>query len=443
MSIPTVWLKEVWRTAALVSVLLALGVMTGHPALFLLFGALAYLAWHYRNLLRLDRWLREGRNFQPPMARGVWGEVFHDLYRLQLRHRKRKRKLARFLARFREATAVWPDAAVVLDKRGAIEWANARASELLGLSLPRDIGRRVTFLLRHPAFAPFLESGISAESVELPSPVNPEIHLSLHVLPFGKKQQRLLIARDVTHVRRLEQVRRDFVANVSHELRTPLTVLSGYLETLSDAADECPPHWAPSLHQMHEQAARMQRIVNDLLLLARLEVETEAPAQEVVRVPKMLEAIAHEARALSGERGHRISVQAESLDLLGNPSELRSAFTNLVVNAVQYTPPGGAIDIRWYQDGSGAHLEVSDTGVGVEPQHIPRLTERFYRVDVARSRQSGGTGLGLAIVNHVLQRHHATLHIESVPGKGSTFRCDFPVTRIAQPLALAAVTQAS
>jgi two-component system phosphate regulon sensor histidine kinase PhoR len=426
----TLWFKEAWRIAALGLLLTAVGFAVGHVTLLLLVGLVSYIAWHYFNLVRLERWLKQGKKFEPPSGYGIWDELFNDIYRLQVRNRKRKRKLARFLQRFREATAVWPDAAVILDKREAIEWANARASELLGLELPHDVGQPITYLVRHPAFIAFLERGSPAQSLEIPSPTDPDVHLLLHVLPFGKKQQRLLTARDITRLHRLEQVRRDFIANVSHELRTPLTVLAGYLETLTDAADELPEGWAHSLQLMQEQTARMQRIVNDLLLLARLEAEDQQPVQEAIRVPKMLEAIACEAQALSGTRAHHITLEAQEVDLHGNAGDLRSAFTNLVMNAVQYTPPRGTIRIRWYSDERGAHMEVSDTGVGIEPQHIPRLTERFYRVDVARSRQSGGTGLGLAIVNHVLQRHDAQLHIESVPGKGSSFRCDFPPSRV-------------
>jgi two-component system phosphate regulon sensor histidine kinase PhoR len=426
-----VWAKEALRIGGILALAALAGASIGHPTAAALAAALGYLGWHLFHLNRLHRWLSEDKKFQPPEARGAWGQVFNDIYRLQASNRKRKRKLARYLRRFQEATSAWPDGAVVLDEQGTIEWANPRARALLGLRIPQDIGRRVTYFVRHPGFSMFLSTGGGAEPLQLPSPVDPELHLAVYILPYGKKQQRLLIARDVTHVRRLEQVRRDFVANVSHELRTPLTVLNGYLETLNEAIDEFPPGWADSLGAMHKQAARMRRIVEDLLLLARLEAEGEGPSAETVPVPDLLAAIVEEARRFSGDLGHRITLESQPLALIGSPGEIRSAFSNLVNNAVQYTPPNGEIRIRWSADDDGAHLEVTDTGPGIEAHHIPRLTERFYRVDVGRSRESGGTGLGLAIVKHVLQRHDAQLQIESIPGHGSTFRCDFPNWRVA------------
>ena len=415
------------------------GMPFGISLLLVLASSVGYLAWHISNLNRLQRWLKEGKRFEPPNARGIWGEVFNDIYRLQLRNRKRKRKLARYLKRFQEATAVWPDAVVIIDGSDAIEWANAKARDLLGIRLPQDAGRPVTFLLRDPWISRFLATGDPVEILQVPSPVRLGVTLALHVLPYGKKQQRLLVARDVTRLVKLEQVRRDFVANVSHELRTPLTVFNGYLETLSDAVEEHPQGWAESLQAMQQQAKRMQNLVQDLLMLAHIEAEGREPLQKRVAVRDILESVRDEAQRLSGERSHRITLEAEDADLMGNASELRSAFSNLVVNAVQYTPAGGDIRIRWASDAEGAYLEVQDTGVGIEAVHLPRLTERFYRVDVGRSRDRGGTGLGLAIVKHVLQRHDATLHVESAPGRGSLFRCRFPEERVALPIATDAV----
>jgi two-component system phosphate regulon sensor histidine kinase PhoR len=426
-----IWAKEALGIVAVVALAALGGALAGQPLAAGLVAALAYFGWHLLQLQRLHGWLREGKKLHPPEGRGVWGEVFDEIYRLQLTNRKRKRKLARYLRRFQDATAAWPDGAVVLDEHGTIEWANPRARALLGLRIPQDVGRRVTYFVRHPRFSVFLSAGGGAEPLQLPSPVDPDVQLAVYILPYGKRQQRLLIARDVTRVRRLEQVRRDFVANVSHELRTPLTVLNGYLETLNEAIDEFPPSWADSLGAMQKQAARMGRIVEDLLLLARLEAEGEGPSAETVSVPEVLGAVVEEARRFSGDLGHDITLEAEPLGLRGSAGELRSAFSNLVNNAVQYTPANGHIGIRWYADEDGAHLEVSDSGPGIEAHHIPRLTERFYRVDVGRSRDSGGTGLGLAIVKHVLQRHDAELRIDSAPGRGSTFRCDFPSERVA------------
>ncbi len=432
------WTAEFWRIGGVVLLALLIGLLAGHVAFFLFLGTLSYLVWHLVNLFRLERWLREGKKFQPPDAAGIWGEVYHHFYRLQQRNRKRKRKLAAILNQFQEAAAALPDAAVVLRASGEIEWFNEAATRLLGLRA-QDVGQRVVNLVRHPAFTKLFASGTSgpsgpgAEPSEFPSPVDGQLTLVARVVPYGK-DQRLLVARDVTRLQRLEQMRRDFVANVSHELRTPLTVVTGFLETMNDGTSPDTPQWARSLQLMQQQTRRMQRIVNDLLLLARLETENRISRPAPVAVPALLAAIQEEALALSGEKAHVIRLEAEpSLWLQGSEEELRSAFSNLVFNAVQYTPDGGEILIRWHADDAGVHLAVKDAGVGIPAHHIPRLTERFYRVDVGRSRASGGTGLGLAIVKHVLGRHEGRLRIESALDKGSTFTCDFPPSLMLQP----------
>ncbi len=402
------------------------GLIAGHIALALLLALFVYLVWHLVQLFRLERWLREAKKLQPPDSWGIWGDVFHHIYRLQQRNRKRKRQLAAMLDRFQEATTAMPDATVVLRTNGEIEWFNDAAERLLGLRSPQDVGQRFTNLVRDPVFIRYLAGDDYAESVEFPSPIDKQMMLAVHIVPYGK-EERLLLARDITRLHKLEQVRRDFVANVSHELRTPLTVMAGFLETLADENDECARKWKRSLHLMTQQSGRMQRIVDDLLLLSRLEIDKPTHANDPVAVPGMLAGIREDALALSGERHHRIALEADAeLWVRGNEEELRSAFSNLVFNAVQYTPERGEVHMRWYADATGAHLEVRDTGVGIEAHHIPRLTERFYRVDVGRSRGSGGTGLGLAIVKHVLNRHNAKLRIASESGKGSTFACDFP-----------------
>ncbi len=420
------WMIELWRAGGLLLTMLIVGWFLGHTLLFVLLGAVGYLAWHLFNLVRLEHWLRVGEKSEPPASTGLWGDVFNEIYRLEMRSRKQQRKLARTLNRFEEAAAALPDGIVVLSTHGIIEWFNNAARDMLGLRLPHDIGQRIANLLRHPDFIELLGATGPSRTIELTSPINGEIMLTAQIVPYGREQH-LLVTRDITRVRHLEQVRRDFVANVSHELRTPLTVLNGFLETLNESHEECPKQWIRSLQLMQQQAERMQRLVNDLLMLSRLELDNKAPNQTPVAVPDMLATIVQEARALSGERKHRITLDAEpGLPLHGNHDELRSAFSNLIFNAVRYTAEGGDIRVRWFSDAQGAHLEVTDTGEGIAPQHIPRLTERFYRVDSARSRESGGTGLGLAIVKHVLTRHGAQLRIESELGKGSTFTCDFP-----------------
>lgn len=411
--------------AGLVLAALVLGLLSGHVLLLLWLTTLGYLAWHLYKLQRLEDWLSTGAGPPPRGGSGVWGEVYYQLYRLRQHHRRRKRTIAQYLHRFREFTAAMPDATVVLRPSGEIEWFNEAAGRLLGLRAPQDIGQRIINLVRHPVFIQHFRAQHFGDPVEFPSPDDEGMILSVSVVPYGKEQL-LLVARDNTRLHKLEQVRRDFVANVSHELRTPLTVISGFLETLADNPKTRAQDRQQALELMSQQTARMQHIVEELLLLARLEADQRPVRLEEVAVPALLHTIHDEARTLSGGK-HDIRLEAEpDLHVRGNPEELRSAFTNLVSNAVRYTPPGGRIVIRWYGDGGGAHFQVEDTGVGIAEHDIPRLTERFYRVDAARSRQSGGTGLGLAIVKHVLERHDATLEISSKLGVGSVFTCSFP-----------------
>jgi two-component system phosphate regulon sensor histidine kinase PhoR len=420
------WTAELRRLFLLLLFALVAGMPLEHPGAFVLVALGLYLSWHLRNLYRLYSWLQDGHRFHPPEASGIWGEVFHLLYRLQLRNRKRKRRLTGLIKRFQEATAAMPDATVILDADGTIEWFNGAAQSLLGLQPGRDVGQRILNLIRHPDFTRYLAKGAPNEPMRMPSPLDDGITLNIRVVPYGR-EQRLLIARDVSQQQRLEQMRRDFVANVSHELRTPLTVVSGFLETLTDDDEHYPPHTARSLELMQQQTWRMQHIVEDLLLLSRLETDSSRPPHQVVAVPAVLSMIEEGVEPLIEQKGQHFTLECESgLWIYGAEKELYSAFSNLVTNAVRYTPEGGSINVRWFRDEAGAHLEVSDTGVGIAPQHIPRLTERFYRVDVGRSRDVGGTGLGLAIVKHVVSRHDGTLRISSTLNRGSTFSIDFP-----------------
>lgn len=420
------WIGEAWRAGLLLGGALFVGWLMGRPETLLLIAMTGYLAWHLRNLYRLERWYHKRKHFHPPQASGIWGEVFHDIYLLQQRNRKRKRKLARMLSRFNESTSAMPDATVVLTEDEQIEWFNKAAERYLGLNPKKDVGQRIDNLLRHPSFVNFLARGDFAKPLELPSPMGNELTLSIRVVPYGNRR-RLLVARDITRMKHLERVRQDFVANVSHELRTPLTVIAGYLENMADAGDECAGRWGKSIAQMQEQSRRMIRIVEDLLALSRLEADNGAPPHDPVSVPAMLAAIREEAVALSGEAAHDIRLDADqSLWLRGGEKVLYGVFSNLIFNAVQYTPPGSVIRIRWYREGEHLYLDVRDSGDGISAQHIPRLTERFYRVDPGRSREHGGTGLGLAIVKHGLERHGGWLEVESRLGEGSLFRCVFP-----------------
>ena len=422
------WLVEVRRIALGALVLFAVGYLVGSPAVALLAGAIAYLAWHLRQLYLVQQWMAHRKQRPRPEARGVWVPVLDSLERLNRQSRKRKRRLRNFVRRFEHAAAAFPDAAVVLRIDGGIVWLNAAATELLGLRHPQDLNHPVVNLVRNPLFVDYLEQGSFEEPLAMPSPVDDGAHILVRIVPYGS-DRRLMLARDITRLNRLEQIRKDFVANVSHELRSPLTVIVGYLETLSDD-ERALEHWRRPLTQMSQQAHRMALIVEDLLKLSRIEHSPGEAPKNAVSIAEMLEGVRNDALGLS-ENTHRIHVEAEGgVRLLGDYNELYSAFANLVFNAIQYTPDGGDIWLRWKYSDRGAVLEVEDTGIGVEEHHLPRLTERFYRVDKARSREVGGTGLGLAIVKHVLMRHDATLDVRSQLDAGSTFICRFPASRL-------------
>ena len=410
-----------------------LGAIAGHTLAFLIVGLALYVANALRHLQHLHRWLQSKKQMEIPDAGGVWGDVFDDIRRLEREATRRKDRLTDALARFQGASAAIPDAMVVLSQYDEIEWANQAAERLLGLSWPRDHGQRAVNLLRNPQFTEYLRRGEFAEDLLLQSPVSPELRVSMQIIAYGSSQ-RLLICRDITHLARLEEMRSHFVANVSHELRTPLTVLRGYLEILPSLPHDS-KEFEAYFTNMHEQATRMQRLVDDLLALSRLETSPPHAHETEVDVATMLTGIRSQAHMLSSAGGsaqaHRIEIEAErGLWLRGNPEELHSAFSNLVNNAVRYTPGGGEIRLRWGADAEGAAFSVTDSGEGIAPQHIPHLTERFYRVDSGRSRATGGTGLGLSIVKHILLRHDARLVVDSKLGAGSTFTCRFPPGRV-------------
>ncbi len=338
--------------------------------------------------------------------------------------RVRAQRLATQLRDLRKVACALPDALVLLDPDGCMRWCNPAARYLLGIAWPRDRGLAVAERFGEGEAGAWLRAG-QGDGDDVASPIDAAMRLQLALIPYGE-HRRLLIARDISRVTRLEQVRRDFVANVSHELRTPLTVIHGYLELL-DPGDL--PALAPVLNEMRAQSQRMRQIVEDLLELSRLEMQQHV-AEERVEMAPMLETLRREAEALSQGR-HRIAVEDNTqADLLGSPKDLHSAFSNLVSNAVRYTPEGGAITIRWKRTAAGAEYSVTDTGYGIPAEHLSRLTERFYRVSSSRSRATGGTGLGLSIVKHALNLHDAALRIESAPGKGSTFTCIFDKARL-------------
>ncbi|MEA3639221.1 MAG: phosphate regulon sensor histidine kinase PhoR [Lamprobacter sp.] len=392
----------------------------------LLIGLCVLLARHAWNLFRLARLIRRQHRLVPPFPSGIWGDIYRAIGQYQQRGRKGRKRQLRFFRRFREAANSVPDALVVLDKSRRIEWANPAAQVLMDVHWPPDDGKQLSEVFDHPELASYIVAGEYARPLEVAPTHNRSIMLSIRVAPFGeRKKQRLVVGRDITKVFHLNLIRRDFVANASHELRTPLTVITGFLETLADSAQTPAGHRRP-LNRMQHQAERMRSIIEDLLTLSRLEMDEQAVEVGPVDVPCELEQIVADASALSSGR-HQFQIEIDSdLMLIGKDSELRSAFSNILFNAVKHTPPGSQIQLSWAQTASGPVFRVTDNGPGIAPKHIPRLTERFYRVDKARSRESGGTGLGLAIVKHVLSRHEARLAVASEPGQGTSFSCHFP-----------------
>jgi two-component system phosphate regulon sensor histidine kinase PhoR len=388
------------------------------------------VAYHQRHLSAFRNWLRHPKLESLPRGRGVWEEALAELHRFLRGRDAEHESVVQSLGRFRAAVRALPDGVVILDHENRIEWANPTAAHHLGIDARRDLGQPVVNLVRNPDFVTYLDAGDLREPLVL---ATRDTTLLLRVIEFGE-DQKLLNSRDVTADERIETMRRDFVANVSHELKTPVTVVSGFVETLSDESfPMSPAQRGRYLAMMAEQTRRMQRLVEDLLTLSALE-SSAAPADErPIEMVAFVERLAEEARALSAGR-HRIegSAHGESR-LLGSPTELHSAFSNLISNAVRYTPEGGEVRLAWRLTHDGGVFSVSDSGIGIEARHIPRLTERFYRVDSGRSRATGGTGLGLAIVKHALTRHQAVLDVVSEAGRGSTFSAVFPPGRVLPP----------
>ena len=431
------WTNELWRLGYLVGGLGLLGWVLGEPGWGLAVGLGLFVFIHLRHLRELYVWLTYHPGREPPVGSGVWGDLFDRLYKYQKSQRLTQQRLRDVIRRVQESSEAMRDSVVMLDSRGDLEWWNSAAERMLGLQTRHDRGQHITNLLRSPRFVDYFNARDYREPLTLPSPLRDDLILQFQITLYGD-DERLVMARDITRLHRLEQMRRDFVANVSHELRTPLTVLSGYLETYAALTEDMPeeqlpPRWQRGLTQMQEQTTRMQNLVNDLLLLSRLETDHRLEQESRVDVAALLEQVAADTRALS-EAGHVVRIETDThRGLAGIEQELHSALSNLAFNAVRYTPPESTIKLRWRPWRDGAALEVEDNGEGIDPVHIPRLTERFYRVDQGRSKATGGTGLGLAIVKHVLLRHDAQLEIVSQPGKGALFRCVFPAARLYLP----------
>ena len=429
----TIWVRTVWLLLAIAGLVFAplasaYGMRWGLAAVIVCL--LLMLGWHLVHLQLLTRWLEGPLDAPLPRGRGVWEIALAKLHRRTRERLAQQQALAEMLDRFIRAFQALPDGVIAFDRHRHISWINERAETHFALSAQSDRGQALTNLIRHPDFVSYLDAGRYSEALIYRGGRVDGLTLMLQIIPYAENQN-LLVSRDISQLERMETMRRDFIANVSHELKTPLTVVAGFSEMLADdfetyGADEV-KHY---LTLICEQNARMQRLIEDLLTLSALESGAAAPGEEALPLAPMLESVLAEARALSAGR-HEIALAVDTPSLLqGCANELRSAFSNLAGNAVRYTPAGGRIDLSWrVRDGCGEFV-VADTGIGIAAQHLPRLTERFYRVDRSRSRETGGTGLGLAIVKHVLTRHQATLEIESELGRGSRFTARFPARRL-------------
>ncbi|WGV99736.1 phosphate regulon sensor histidine kinase PhoR [Vibrio sp. YMD68] len=420
------WKRLAWELAFFYTPWVLVGWIFGYMPWLLLAATVLQLLWHLHNQMRLSAWLWDEKRLTPPSGSGNWESLFNGIYRLQQRQRKKRKELTNLIRRFRNGAESLPDAVVVFRGEGNIVWCNKLAQHLLGFKWPDDSGQPISNLIRTPDFIKYLNKQDFSEPLEMCSPLNVERMLELRIVPYTEGEH-LMVVRDVTQLKQLEGMRRNFFANVSHELRTPMTVLRGYLEMTEDPEMLVGPMWGKAHGVMTEQLNRMNSLVSQLLTLSKIEAAPMDDFEEVVDVPAMLEVLEKEAASLSGDDAHQLDFKVDTkLRIYADEDQIRSAISNLVYNAVKYTEPGAQIKVRWFKTAQGACLEVEDSGDGIEPQHLHRLTERFYRVDKARSRDTGGSGLGLAIVKHALTHHDAHLEIQSVVGVGSKFSFTLP-----------------
>ncbi len=418
--------NEITSLLGIITTSALIGALFNQTLLFIALALFTYIVFMLRNAFKLQDWLEQKKDL--PDAWGYWGEIFNELHLLERKKKKQQKLLSVALSRFKKAAEALPDGVVILSQHNFIEWVNPVASSLLGINYPQDTGQKINNLIRHPDFQHYLLKNNFSKTMTFPAPENADNTLTMQIIPFGYKQK-MLFCRDITHISKLEEMRTNFVSNVSHEMRSPLTVLSGYLEMFSDKPPKDEKNFKLAIDNMYQQAIRMQRLVTDLLALSKMET---APVEHtaLVDVSTLLIALKENAEVLGQNKQHIITMKAdEKLNLRGNNDELHSLFSNLINNAVRYTPKHGHITISWQILNDEAVFSVSDDGPGIASQHIPHLTERFYRADVDRSRESGGTGLGLAIVKYAVERHDGRLEIRSTLGKGSTFTCYFPNQR--------------
>ncbi|HSC75503.1 MAG TPA: phosphate regulon sensor histidine kinase PhoR [Pseudomonadales bacterium] len=425
---------EIQRIILFMGFCALIGWLAGAEAWGLIIGSLLYGIFLLRQMQRFYIWLSHHSDRPPPSSSGIWGDIFDAIYRMRKQQAIQQQDLMQQLTRMQDSTAALKDGAVLLDNRGQIEFWNASAEKLLGLRHDTDRQQKLTNLLRDPQFVAYFQHEQYAEPLTLHSPISSDGFLEIQINVFGDNEK-LVVVRDVTRLQKLEKIRSDFVANVSHELRTPLTVLKGYLETLEDQSADLPQqftlpaHWHKAINHMQQQTARMQSLVDDLMLLSKLEAKNTDQNQSVaVDLAALAQYLRDDAQRISPQ--HNIIMEGNTLHVLANRNELHSAIGNLVTNALRYSPPDSTVTLHWGTDDDGAFFSVADQGPGIAAAHIPRLTERFYRIDTGRGRADGGTGLGLAIVKHALARNNGQLDIASTPGKGSTFTCRFPASSV-------------
>ncbi len=421
--------QDLRQLAFLLLIASLIGIGIGYFWILIFIAFTLFFVLQLRSLYLVNEWISNRPYDVPPNLDGIWGALLFNVYRAQRQERIVQAEMVGLIDRAQSSLVALAEAVVLIDELHQIEWWNPAAEKLLGIQ-PLDRGRNILTILRQPNFIEYFNHIDQApDGLKMKSSAFEDHYVQVKMTRFGG-ESRLLVAYDVTRMHNLEQMRKDFVDNISHELRTPLTVLSGYIETFTDQED-LNPRWKRAFDQMQAQTKRMNALVNDLLLLSRLESNKQIAKNQIIEMPSLMNQLFDDAQAYNVDYGHTLNLEIDShCDLIGSDMELASAFSNLITNAIKYTPKGGTITMGWHDDGVQGYFTVEDTGIGIDPKHLPRLTERFYRVDSARSRQTGGTGLGLAIVKHVLMQHGAHLEIESKENQGSTFKVVFPKERL-------------
>lgn len=408
-----------------------IGWLVNHVLLAMFATTLFLLVWHYHHLFKLINWLLRSKALSPPQAKGIWGDLYDGLYRQVKRQRNKQKQLNEKIRRFRDGAEALPDAALMLSEELTIEWGNQKAQRLLGVRWPDDFTLRIDNLLRAPEFSDYLAQKNFEYPCFLMSPIHCDVQLEIRLMAYGSEHV-LLLARDISRLQRLEEMRRDFVANVSHELKTPLTVVRGYVEMIQASQETFEPHWQKAFQTIEGQVSRMDRLVEQLLNLAKVE-NNSGDDKQLINMAQLIRTLVDEVAWLNQEKQHQINLNISTdVYILGSEIELKSACANLLSNAIAYTPPHGTIEVSWQLIDNKAIFSVKDNGDGIKPEHVNRLTERFYRIDRSRSRDTGGSGLGLAIVKHVLHHHQAELVITSHWGQGSEFSIFFDPSTLYQ-----------